>query len=83
VEQGLYGVIMEVYICGFSTLKVVALVATLGFQSGISKSQVSRICQDIDEQVQAFLNRLLQEIGNPYAYVYHCTSKISYFPRVL
>jgi len=30
------------------------LVAALGVSSGISKSQVSRICADIDEQVQAF-----------------------------
>jgi transposase-like protein len=43
-------------------------VAALGSQSGISKSQVSRICQDIDQQVQAFLSRPLQEAG--YAYVY-------------
>ncbi len=35
---------------------------------GISKSQVSRNCQEIDQQVQAFLNRPLQESG--YAYVY-------------
>ena len=42
----------------------------MGFasQSGISKSQVSRIYQEIDQQVQAFLNRPLQESG--YAYVY-------------
>ena len=45
-----------------------ALVAALGVQSGISKSQVSRICADIDIQVQAFLNRPLQESG--YAYVF-------------
>jgi len=45
-----------------------ALVAALGSQSGISKSQVSRICQEIDAQVQAFLSRPLQEAG--YAYVY-------------
>jgi putative transposase len=44
------------------------LVSALGSQSGISKSQVSRICQEIDQQVQAFLNRPLQESG--YAYVY-------------
>ncbi len=42
--------------------------AALGFQSGISKSQVSRICQDIDAQVQAFLARPLESRG--YAYVY-------------
>lgn len=68
VDQALYAVIMEAYIGGVSTRKVDALVAALGVQSGISKSQVSRICQDIDEQVQAFLNRPLQESG--YAYVY-------------
>jgi putative transposase len=40
----------------------------MGSQRGISKSQVSRICQEIDPQVQTFLNRPLQESG--YAYVY-------------
>ena len=42
--------------------------SALGSQRGISKSQVSRICQEIDPQVQTFLNRPLQESG--YAYVY-------------
>jgi transposase-like protein len=55
VDQALYAVIMEAYIGG-------------GSQSGISKSQVSRICQDIDAQVQAFLARPLESSG--YAYVY-------------
>ena len=68
VDQALYGVVMEAYVGGISTRKVDALVAALGVQSGISKSQVSRICADIDVQVQAFLNRPLQETG--YAYVY-------------
>ena len=44
------------------------MVSALGSQSGISKSQVSRICQEIDQQVQAFLSRPLQEAG--YAHVY-------------
>jgi putative transposase len=43
-------------------------VAALGSQSGISKSQVSRICQEIDLQVPAFLARPLESSG--YAYVY-------------
>ena len=68
MDQALYAVIMEAYISGVSTRKVDALVAALGLQSGISKSQVSRICQEIDQQVQAFLGRPLQEAG--YAYVY-------------
>ncbi len=68
VDQALYGVVMEAYIGGISTRKVDALVAALGVQSGISKSQVNRICQEIDQQVQAFLNRPLQESG--YAYIF-------------
>jgi transposase-like protein len=59
---------MEPHIFGVSTRKVDALVSALGSQSGISKTQVSRICQEIDEHVQAFLSRPLQETG--YAYVY-------------
>jgi transposase-like protein len=46
-----------------STRKVDALVAALGSQSRISKSQVSGIRQEIDLQVQAFLGRPLQEDG--------------------
>jgi len=68
VDQALYGVVMEAYVGGISTRKVDALVAALGVQSGISRSQVSRICAEIDVQVQAFLNRPLEEGG--YAYVY-------------
>jgi putative transposase len=68
VDQALYAVIMEAYIGGVSTRKVDALVGALGSQSGISKTQVSRICQDIDQQVQAFLGRPLESSG--YAYVY-------------
>jgi putative transposase len=70
VDQALYAVVMEAYVAGVSTRKVDALVAALGSQSGISKSQVSRICADIDVQVQvqAFLNRPLEASG--YAYLY-------------
>ncbi len=64
VDQALYGVVIEAYVGGISTRKVDAL----GAASGISKSEVSRICAGIDVQVQAFLNRPLQEIG--YAYVF-------------
>ena len=67
VDQALYAVVMEAYVAGVSTRKVDALVAALGSQSGISKSQVSRICADIDIQVQAFLNRPLE--GQRYLYL--------------
>jgi len=59
---------MEAYVGGISTRKVDALVAALGVQSGITRSQVSRICAEIDVQVLSFLNRPLEEGG--YAYVY-------------
>lgn len=68
VDKALYAVVMEAYVSGVSTRKVDALVAALGSQSGISKSQVSRICNDIDVQVQAFLSRPLEAGG--YAYLY-------------
>ena len=55
-EQALAAVIQEAYVKGVSTRKVDDLVQALGM-SGISKSQVSRICGEIDERVQAFLER--------------------------
>jgi len=68
VDQALYAVVMEAYVCGISTRKVDALVAALGAGSGISRSQVSRFCQEIDEQVEAFLSRPIEE--SHYAYLY-------------
>jgi putative transposase len=53
---------MEAYIAGVSTRKVDALVSALGSQSGISKSQVSRICQEIDQQVQAASGQLRDQL---------------------
>ena len=67
--QAHYAVIMEAYIHGVSTRKVDALVNALGSQSGTSKSQVSRICQEIDAQVQAFLSRPLESSGYTYLYL--------------
>ncbi len=67
-EPGLYAVIIEAYGAGVSTRNVGAWVAALDSQSGISKSQVSLICADIDLQVQAFLNRPLECLS--YAYLY-------------
>ena len=59
VDKALYAVVMEAYTGGISTRKVDALVEALGGASGISKSEVSRICQGLDEQVKAFLGRPL------------------------
>jgi transposase-like protein len=55
-EKALTAVIQEAYIQGISTRSVDDLVKALGM-SGISKSQVSRLCEEIDERVQAFLTR--------------------------
>jgi len=53
-------VIQEAYIQGISTRSVDDLVKALGM-SGVSKSQVSRLCGEIDERVQAFLARPLED----------------------
>jgi putative transposase len=58
-EKALTAVIQEAYIQGVSTRSVDDLVQALGM-SGISKSQVSRLCSEIDERVQTFLNRPLE-----------------------
>jgi transposase-like protein len=58
-EKALTAVIQEAYIQGISTRSVDDLVKTMGM-SGISKSQVSRLCQEIDERVQAFLTRPIE-----------------------
>ena len=55
-EKALTAVIQEAYVHGISTRAVDALVKAMG-ASGISKSQVSRLCEEIDERVNAFLAR--------------------------
>jgi putative transposase len=58
-EKALTAVVQEAYVHGVSTRSVDDLVKALGM-TGISKSQVSRLCEDIDEKVKAFLNRPLE-----------------------
>src|SRR3954452_17948220 len=58
-EKALTAVIQEAYIHGISTRSVDDLVQAMGM-SGISKSQVSRLCEEIDERVKAFLDRPLE-----------------------
>jgi len=57
-EKALVAVIQEAYILGVSTRKVDELVQALGM-TGISKSEVSRVCAELDEMVQEFRNRPL------------------------
>ena len=58
-EKALTAVIQEAYIQGVSTRSVDALVQAMGM-SGISKSQVSRLCTEIDDKIAAFLDRPLE-----------------------
>lgn len=66
-ERALLAVVQQAYVEGVSTRRVDDLVKALGCE-GISKSQVSRICQELDAVVEAFLSRPLE--GGPYLYVW-------------
>ncbi|MBM3642247.1 MAG: IS256 family transposase [Alphaproteobacteria bacterium] len=58
-EKALTAVIQEAYVHGVSTRSVDDIVKAMG-GSGVSKSQVSRLCEEIDEKVNAFLERPLE-----------------------
>jgi transposase-like protein len=58
IEKALTAVIQEAWIAGVSTRRVESLIQAMGM-SGISKSQVSKLCKEIDERVQSFLERPL------------------------
>src|SRR5215203_5343160 len=58
-EKALVAVIQEAWIGGVSTRRVDDLVQAMGL-TGISKSQVSKLCKDIDERVNAFLERPIE-----------------------
>ena len=66
-EQALLAVIQQAYVEGVSTRRVDDLIQALGCD-GISSSQVSRICEQLDEVVESFLGRPLD--GGPYPYVW-------------
>jgi putative transposase len=65
-EKALVAVVQEAYVQGISTRRVDDLVQALGMQ-GISKSQVSRLCGELDKEVQRFRTRKLE---GPYPYVW-------------
>jgi putative transposase len=58
-EKALAAVVQEAYVHGVSTRSVDDLVKAMGM-TGISKSQVSRLCGEIDDKIAAFLNRPLE-----------------------
>jgi putative transposase len=67
-ERALFAVVAEAYVQGVSTRKVDALVRTLGIE-GISKSEVSRMCTELDRAVSAFRERRLDEHRYPYLWL--------------
>jgi transposase-like protein len=69
IDQALYAVVMEAYVHGISTRSVDDLVQALGIDTGISKSEVSRICAGLDEAVAAFRTRTLGHVAFPYVYL--------------
>ena len=69
IDQAMHAVVMEAYVNGVSTRGVDKLVAALGVNTGISKSEVSRICAALDERVAAFRNRTLGHTNFPYVYL--------------
>jgi putative transposase len=69
IDQALYAVVMEAYVNGVSTRSVDDLVGALGVESGIKRSEVSRICAGLDEIVAAFRTRRLDHVEFPYVYL--------------
>ena len=80
VDQSLFAVIMEAYLHGTSTRKVDDLVKALGADSGISKSEVSRICADLDTEVAVFRDRSLAQMAFPYVFLdaTYCKARVNH-----
>jgi putative transposase len=67
-ERALVAVVQEAYVHGVSTRRVDELVQALGL-SGISKSQVSVLCAELDGEVERFRSRPLGEAHYPYVWL--------------
>ncbi len=68
IDRALFAVVMEAYVHGVSTRKVDDLVGALGAGTGISKSEVSRICAGLDEEMAAFRDPTLAHVEFPYVF---------------
>lgn len=71
---------MEAYLHGTSTRKVDDLVKALDANTGISKSEVSRICKDLDTEVAAFRDWPLGEQRFPYVFLdaTYCKARVNH-----
>jgi putative transposase len=79
IDVALHAVVMQAWIEGVSTRKVDDLVAALGVDSGISKSEVSRICAQLDTEVATWRTRPLTEIAFPYVFLdaTYCKARVN------
>ena len=79
IDVALQAVIMQAWVEGVSTRKVDDLVAALGIESGISKSEVSRICSQLDAEVAAWRTRELSGQATPYVFLdaTYCKARIN------
>jgi putative transposase len=68
IDRATFAVVMEAYVHGVSTRKVDDLVQALGLEAGISKSEVSRICGELDETLDEFRGRRLDHVEFPYVF---------------
>ncbi|AVV45395.1 IS256 family transposase [Streptomyces sp. P3] len=80
IDRALFAVVMEAYVNGVSTRSVDDLVKALGADSGISKSEVSRICGELDEELTAFKERPLDHTVFPYVFLdaTYCKARVNH-----
>jgi putative transposase len=69
IDRALFAVVIEAYVHGVSTRRVDDPVAALGLQAGISKSEVSRICAELDTSLEAFRTRPVGHVEFPYVFL--------------
>jgi putative transposase len=69
IDRALSAVVMEAYVHGVSTRKVDDLVQALGLAAGISKSEVSQICAELDESLELVRTRPLGHLAFPYIFL--------------
>lgn len=77
--MALHAVVMQAWVEGVSTRKVDDLVAAVGVESGISKSEVSWICAQLDGEVAAWRTRPLGEQSFPYVFcdATYCKARVN------
>jgi transposase-like protein len=81
-ERALLAVVQEAYVLGVSTRRVDDLVQSLGI-TGISKSEVSRICAALDAEVETFRKRPLDDTAYPYVFLDATYLKVREAGRVI